>query len=219
MSLLEVMVLGLVQGLTEFLPISSTAHLAVIPAIVGWPDPGLGFDIALHIGTLIAVLLYFFRDWLQILGQGLGFRGGGRDPELKRNRMLLWLLALGTIPAAVAGFLFQKQAESAWRTPYVIGAMMILIGLAMWWADRAGRKQKDIGHVTTADALLVGTAQALAVVPGVSRSGVTISAGLLCNLNRPASARFSFLLSTPVILGAAAKEAWDLFRHEGGVPH
>lgn len=217
MSLLEVIVLGIVQGLTEFLPISSTAHLAVIPQIVGWPDPGLGFDIALHIGTLAAVLIYFFRDWVQILAHGAGIRRGS-DPDLARNPGLLWLLVAGTIPAGIIGYIFQKQAESAWRTPYVIGAMMIVIGLAMWWAERSGRTKKDLGQVSMPDSLVIGAAQALAVVPGVSRSGVTIAAGLLRDIDRPSAARFSFLLSTPVILGAAAKEAWDLFRHQGGVP-
>src|SRR5271166_5615872 len=115
MPLLQVIVLGIIQGLTEFLPISSTAHLVVIPKLLGWPDQGLAFDIALHVGTLVAVLLYFFRDWLQVLAQGLGFRTMGGDPGLRRNRGLLWLLALATIPAGVAGLLFQKKAETLWR--------------------------------------------------------------------------------------------------------
>jgi undecaprenyl-diphosphatase len=218
MSLLEVIVLGIIQGLTEFLPISSTAHLVLIPQFLNWPDPGLSFDIALHVGTLIAVLIYFFRDWLQILIQGLGM-GFGPDPELRRNRMLLWLLILGTIPAGIAGLLFQKQADSTLRTPIIIGTSMIVIGIFMWWADRAGRQQKEMGHVSTGDAVVIGLAQMLSVIPGVSRSGITISAGMLRNLDRQTAARFSFLLSTPIILGAALKDAWDLFRHEGGVPH
>jgi undecaprenyl-diphosphatase len=218
MSILEAIVLGFVQGLTEFLPVSSTAHLVVVPQLLGWPDPGLAFDIALHAGTLIAVLVYFFRDWLQIIGQGLGFNWGP-DPDLRRNRMLLWLLAIGTIPAGIAGLLFQKQADSTLRTPLIIGIAMIVIGIFMWWADRVGRGQKDMGHVSMADSVQIGIAQMLAVIPGVSRSGITISAGMLRNLDRPAAARFSFLLSTPIILGAALKDAWDLFRHEGGVPH
>src|SRR5579864_5403920 len=193
MPLVEVIVLGIVQGLTEFLPISSTAHLAVIPWLFGWPDPGLSYDIALHVGTLAAVLLYFFRDWVQIIGQALGISVEA-DPVLQRNRGLLWLLIAGTIPAALAGLIFQKQAE------------------------RAGRRQKDLSHLSFVDSLSVGVAQALAVVPGVSRSGITIAAGLFRNLDRPSAARFSFLLSTPVIAGAAAKDLWDLVRHEGGIP-
>lgn len=218
MPFLEVIVLGIIQGLTEFLPISSTAHLVIIPALVGWPDPGLSFDIALHVGTLAAVLIYFFRDWIQILAAGFGIKWG-TDPALRSNKTLLWLLIAGTIPAAIAGLLFQKQADSTLRTPIVIGISLILIGLFMWWADGAGRGQKEMQHVSMADSLFIGFGQALAVIPGVSRSGITISCGLLRNLDRQASARFSFLLSTPIILGAAAKDAWDLIRHEGGIPH
>jgi undecaprenyl-diphosphatase len=217
MPLLQAIVLGIVQGLTEFLPVSSTAHLALIPWLLGWPDPGLSFDIALHVGTLAAVLVYFFRDWLQVIAQGFGLRIGG-DPELRRNAALLWLLAAGSIPVGVAGLLFQKQAETAWRSPYVIATAMIAVGLVLWWAEFAGRKQKDIGHVTAADALTIGAAQALAVVPGTSRSGITIAAGLFRNLDRRAAARFSFLLSTPAIAAAAAKDLWDLMRHRGGIP-
>ena len=217
MPLLEVIVLGIVQGLTEFLPISSTAHLAVIPWLFGWPDPGLSYDIALHVGTLAAVLLYFFRDWVQIIRQAFGI-SVETDPVLTRNRGLLWLLIAGTIPAALAGLIFQKQAETTLRTPYVIATMMIGIGLVLWFAERAGRRQKDLSHVSFADSLSVGVAQALAVVPGVSRSGITIAAGLFRNLDRASAARFSFLLSTPVIAGAAAKDLWDLMRHQGGIP-
>jgi undecaprenyl-diphosphatase len=218
MSLWEVIVLGIVQGLTEFLPVSSTAHLVLIPALVGWPDPGLSFDIALHVGTLAAVLIYFFRDWIQIIGAGFGLNWGA-DPALRSNRSLLWLLIAGTIPAGIAGLLFQKQADSNLRTPIVIGVAMILIGLFMWWADGAGRGHKEIRHVSLPDAMFVGLGQMLAVIPGVSRSGITISCAMLRHMDREAAARFSFLLSTPIIMGAAAKGAWDLFRHEGGVPH
>ncbi len=144
MPLLQVIVLGIVQGLTEFLPISSTAHLVVIPKLFGWPDQGLSFDIALHVGTLAAVLLYFFRDWIQILAQGFGVRMGG-DPGLERNRKLLWLLIGGTIPAGIAGLLFQKQAETLWRENlYVIAGTAIGFALVMWFADYSGRKQKDM---------------------------------------------------------------------------
>ena len=218
MPLFQAIVLGIVQGLTEFLPISSTAHLALIPWLFGWADPGLAFDIALHVGTLAAVLIYFFRDWVQIICQGFGIHIG-TDPALKRNSMLLWLLVAGTIPAGVIGYLFQKQAETTLRTPTVMASMMIGIGLFLWLAEAVGRRQKDIGHLGLGDALTVGVAQALAVVPGVSRSGVTIAAGLVRNLDRTAAARFSFLLSTPVIGGAALKDLYDLMKHEGGIPH
>jgi len=219
MPLLQAIVLGIIQGLTEFLPISSSAHLIVVPKLLGWPEQGLAFDIALHVGTLAAVILYFFRDWMQIIAHGFGLRVGG-DSGLQRNRMLLWLLVLATIPAGVAGLLFEKEIEGAVRDNlYVIGAMAILIGLVMWWSEAAGRKQKDLGHVSAADALIIGIAQALAIVPGVSRSGITMAAGLFCNLERQVAARFSFLLLTPTVAGIAIKKFYDLMKHEGGIPH
>jgi len=217
MSLIEATVLGIVQGLTEFLPISSTAHLILIPWLMGWKDPGLAFDVALHAGTLAAILIYFFRDWMQVLAQGLGLRSDG-DPALSRNQGLLWLMVAATLPIGVFGYLFQHRAETVWRTPDVIAAMMIVIGLILWWADHVGRKQKDLGHLNFADSMAVGFAQVLSIVPGTSRSGVTIAAGLLRNLDRATAARFSFLLSTPAIGAAAAKDFYDLMKHQGGIP-
>jgi len=217
MPLIEVIVLGLVQGLTEFLPISSTAHLALVPWLVGWPDPGLGFDIALHVGTLAAILIYFFRDWLQILAHGFGMSFGG-DPTLKRNPMLLWLMAIGTLPVGFFGYLFNKQAEGPWRNPTVIATMMIGIGVVLWICDRIGTRKKDLGHITTMDAIVIGLAQAVSIVPGTSRSGATISAGLWRNLDRSSAARFSFLLSTPAIAAAALKDLYDIQIHQGGIP-
>jgi len=216
MPLVQVIVLGIIQGLTEFLPISSTAHLVVIPRLLGWPDQGLAFDLALHLGTVAAVVLYFFRDWLQILGQGVGLRVGN-DPMLQRNRGLLWLLMIGTIPIGIAGLLFEKKADAARENFYLIGTMAIVVGLLLLWADYIGRKQKDIGHVSAMDSILIGISQTLAIIPGTSRSGITISAGLLRNLERETAARFSFLLLTPAVIAAAAKHFWDLYKHEGGI--
>lgn len=216
MPLVQVIVLGIIQGLTEFLPISSTAHLVVIPRLLGWRDPGLAFDLALHLGTVAAVVLYFFRDWLQILGQGFGLQVGG-DPVLRRNRGMLWLLAAATVPIGIAGLLFEKKADQARENLYLIGAMAISVGVLLLWADRVGRKQKDIGHVSTMDAILIGVSQVLAIIPGTSRSGITISTGLLRNLERETAARFSFLLLTPAVIAAAAKHFWDLTKHEGGL--
>jgi undecaprenyl-diphosphatase len=216
MPIFHAIILGIIQGLTEFLPVSSTAHLIVIPWLLGWDDGGLTFDIALHVGTLAAVILYFFRDWVQVIGQGLGLNIG-RNPALSKNRSLLWLLVAATVPGGLIGYLFEKQAETSLRSPYIIGATAIGIGLVMWIADRMGRKAKDISHVSAADALVIGTAQALAIVPGVSRSGITISAGLFRGLDRQTAARFSFLLLTPMIAGAAAKKFLEV-RHEGGIP-
>ncbi|HUP03330.1 MAG TPA: undecaprenyl-diphosphate phosphatase [Bryobacteraceae bacterium] len=211
MPILQVIVLGLVQGLTEFLPVSSTAHLYLTSWLLGWHTEALSFDIMLHIGTLLAVVLFFFRDWVQIVGQGLGLRIG-HDEDLKRNPMMLWFLALGTIPVGIAGALFNKQAEGAWRTPMVMGVMLVAIGALMWWAEKSSRKQRDLSTVNLPDSLGIGLSQALAVVPGCSRSGITITAGLFCNLNREAAARFSFLLSTPAIGAAAAKTLWDMHK-------
>ena len=186
MPLIEIVVLAVVQGITEFLPISSTAHLALAPWLLGWRDPGLAFDIALHLGTLAAVLLYFFRDWVQLVAQGFGL-GYAPDPELKQQPRLLWVLAIATIPAAVVGAAFHHQAETSWRSPFVIGAMLIGVGILLWLADRAGKLRKGMANVSFADAMLIGMAQAVAIVPGTSRSGITIGAGLLCGLDRPAA--------------------------------
>jgi undecaprenyl-diphosphatase len=218
MPLLHAIILGIVQGLTEFLPVSSSAHLIIVPWILGWDDGGLTFDVALHVGTLAAVILFFFRDWVQIIAQGFGL-SAGNDQALSKNRGLLWLLVAGTIPGAIAGALFEKQAENALRSPYIIATAAIVVGLIMWLADSAGRKQNDISCISLIDSLTVGIAQAFAIIPGVSRSGSTIAAGLFRGLDRPTAARFSFLLSTPIIAGAAAKRAWELMRHGGGLPH
>jgi len=212
MPLIQVIVLAVVQGFTEFLPISSTAHLYLTSWLLGWKAESLDFDIMLHIGTLLAVLLYFGRDWLQIVGQGLGM-GLGHNAELKHNRGMLWLLVVATIPAGVAGLLLDKYAETTWRNPLPIGVMLIAVGVVMWFAERAGAKRRDLSSVNGADALAIGVAQALAVVPGCSRSGITISAGLFRGLDRAAAARFSFLLSTPIIAASAIKALWDLHKH------
>jgi undecaprenyl-diphosphatase len=211
MPILQVIVLGLVQGLTEFLPVSSTAHLYLTSWLMGWKTEALQYDIMLHIGTLLAVLVYFLRDWVQIVGQGFGMRVGS-DEDLKHNHMLLWLLAAGSVPVGIAGALFNKQAEGPWRTPMVMGAMLVAVGVLMWWAENASRKERPLGSLDAPDALAIGVSQALAVVPGCSRSGITITAGLWRNLNREAAARFSFLLSTPAIGGAAAKTLWDMHK-------
>ncbi|HTM52119.1 MAG TPA: undecaprenyl-diphosphate phosphatase [Bryobacteraceae bacterium] len=215
MPILQVVILALVQGITEFLPISSTAHLALAPWLLGWKDAGLTFDIALHVGTLAAVLLFFFRDWLQVIAQGFGLSYGD-DPQLKQQRMLLWFLAAASIPIGVVGFIFKEQAEE-WRNPFLIGGMLIGIGLVMWLAERAASCKKGIAGITLADSALIGAAQALAVIPGTSRSGITIAAALFRGLDRPAAARFSFLLSTPAIAGAAASALHHLMK-QGGIP-
>ncbi len=216
MPLYQAIVLAIVQGFTEFLPISSTAHLALVPEIMRWRDPGLGFDIALHVGTLAAIFIFFFKDWVQIVANGLGFSYRGSAPD-ENSRSLLWYLIIGTIPVGIAGLALNKYAEHAWRTPYVIGAMLIIVGIVMAIGDRVGQEKNGLDQLTWFDAMTIGVAQALAVVPGTSRSGITITAARFLHMDREAAARFSFLLSAPAIAAAAAKDALDL-RKNGGIP-
>ncbi len=216
MPLYQAIILAVVQGFTEFLPISSSAHLALAPWLLGWEDQGLTFDIALHFGTLAAVLLYFFRDWVQITAQGFGL-SWGNDPELKKNPRLLWLLAAASLPIGFFGFLLEKQAETTWRSPFLIGGMLIGVGILMAVAEKVSRRKREIGAVGLTDAMAIGFGQALAIVPGTSRSGITITAGLFRDLDRYAAARFSFLLSTPAIAAAAASAAHHL-QKQGGIP-
>jgi|SRR5579871_3351925 len=214
MPLTQVLILAVVQGLTEFLPVSSTAHLYLSSWLLGWNAESLDFDISLHIGTLLAVLIYFLPDWIQIIGQGFGMHAG-HDEELKNNQMLLWLLAIGSIPVGIAGLLFNKQAESTWRNPFVMGAMLVGVGVFLWLAERSGKHVRDLGSLNFPDALTIGLSQALAIVPGTSRSGITISTGLFRGLTREAAARYSFLLSTPAIGAAAAKALYDMHKQSG----
>jgi len=216
MPLYQAIILAIVQGLTEFFPISSTAHLAIIPRLLKWTDPGLGFDVALHAGTLAAVVIYFFKDWVQVIANGLGFSYGGSKPD-ERSRLLLWYLVIGTIPVLIAGALLKGYAEGPWRNLYVMGAMLIIVGIVMGFADKAGNQKTGMDQMTWFDALTVGISQALAVVPGTSRSGITITAARFQHFDRETAARFSFLLSTPAIAAAAGKDFLDL-RKEGGVP-
>lgn len=195
MNLLEAMVLGLVQGLGEFLPISSSAHLVLVPWLFGWTDPGLTFDVALHLGTLVAVVIFFWKDWWVLLTAGL--KGIGT-----RDGRLFWYLVMATIPGAAIGFILEDKAETVFRTPLLIAVMLIVMGIGLYWADRHGRKQVAMEDINLKTSLLIGFSQALAIIPGVSRSGITMTTGLLLGLTREDAARFSFLLSTPIILGA-----------------
>jgi undecaprenyl-diphosphatase len=229
MPIYQAIVLAIVQGLTEFLPISSTAHLWLFPWLLGWKDPGLTFDVALHAGTLLAVLVYFWRYWVEMArlaaGRGekgdaapnAGATGHSASADLRENPRLLWYLVIATVPAALAGWRFEHAAEEQLRSPIIIGAALIVIGLFMWAGDWLGKRQLDLGHVGLLDSFLVGVAQALAVIPGVSRSGVTMTAGLFRRMKRETAARFSFLLSTPLIAGAALKKGLEI-RHVG-LPH
>ena len=214
MPLAQVIVLAVVQGLTEFLPVSSTAHLYLSSWLLGWTPEALDFDIALHMGTLLAILIYFLPDWVQIVAQGFGMRIG-HDEQLKHNHLLLWLLAIGSVPVGIAGLAFNKQAEGPWRNPFVMGTMLVLVGFVMWIAERSSRNVRDLSSLNLLDSIIVGLSQMLAIVPCTSRSGITISAGLFRNFNREAAARFSFLLSTPAIAAAAAKALYDMHKQTG----
>jgi undecaprenyl-diphosphatase len=216
MPLHQAILLAIVQGVTEFLPISSSAHLALAPWLLGWKDQGLAFDIALHFGTLAAVAIYFVRDWLQVFAQAFGI-SYSPDPELRLNRSMLWLLALGSLPIGFFGFMFEHHVETTLRNPLVIGTMLVVVGLLMWSAERVSLRHRGIGTIGITDAIVIGFTQAAAIIPGTSRSGITISAGLFRNIDRHAAARFSFLLSTPAITAAAAKAFYDLWKR-GGVP-
>jgi len=224
MPLWQAVLLAVAQGLTEFLPISSTAHLALIPWLFGFRDPGLTFDVALHVGTLVAVLIYFFRTWVDLVLLGLGRKsvfGTFVDiaPDglpLQPPRKLFWLLVIATIPAGVAGLAFQEHVATVLRHPVIIGSALILLAIPMAWGERISKSRKDLRTVSLKDSLCIGFAQALALVPGVSRSGATITAALFLDFRREAAARFSFLLSTPIIAGAALNEGIVLARN--GLP-
>jgi undecaprenyl-diphosphatase len=200
-------VLALLQGLTEFLPISSSAHLILVPVLVDWPDQGLAFDVAVHFGTLSAVVLYFRH---QLAGMARAWLGslGSRYPE--EEARLAWAVLLGTIPLGLAGLLFHAQVETYLRSPLVIAAATIAFGLLLWYADVRGAQTRCEYRLGAGRVAVIAFAQALALIPGTSRSGITITAGLLVGLDRKAAARFSFLLSIPAILMAAAYEGSKL---------
>ena len=199
MSNLEAIVLGLVQGLTEFLPISSTGHLRIVPAFLGWEDPGAAFTAVVQLGTMAAVLLYFRADLWRIATAWLRSL---RDPRARSefDARMGWFIILGTIPIGIFGLAFKDQIENGARDLYLIGSALIVLGLVLLLAEKVGSREREVESLTLRDALVVGGAQALALVPGVSRSGSTITAGLFVGLNRAAAARFSFLLSVPAVV-------------------
>jgi undecaprenyl-diphosphatase len=211
-SAFQALVLGVLQGLGEFLPISSSGHLIVVPWLLGWPDHGLAFDVALHLGTLFAVVAAFASDWWRLLRAGiLGlFRG---RPFADADSRLLWLLALASVPGGIAGLLLESWADTTFRSPALVAGTMAVMGAVLWAADRRARSGDK--PVSLGDALLIGVAQAAAIVPGVSRSGATISMGLFRGYPREEAARFSFLLATPITAGAALHKV-PYFLREGG---
>lgn len=214
MDILQLLTLALLQGFTEFLPISSSAHLILVPVVTGWPDQGLAFDVAVHVGTLAAVLLYFRREVLAITTATLTSLATRRlTPDAK----LGWAVILGTIPVGLAGLLFKDAVETWLRAPWVIALATIGFGLLLWWADARARAERTEYSLSLSDCLLIGVAQAVALIPGTSRSGITMTAGLMLGLSREAAARFSFLLSIPVIILAGLLSVKDLLEQAAPV--
>ncbi len=218
-QLVQAIILGIVQGLTEFLPVSSSGHLIVVPALLNWDDPfieSLAFSVMLHVATLLALLIYFRSDWLRLIPAGLAalrdrsFRG---DPD----RKLAWLLAASTVPAVIVGLLLNDLIETTFREPRLVAVTLVAGAVVLWLADRIGSKEREISALTFRAAIGIGAAQALALVPGVSRSGISISAGLFAGLDREAAARFAFLMATPITAGAGLWEARKIISGEAGV--
>jgi undecaprenyl-diphosphatase len=195
---LQTLILGIVQGLGEFLPISSSAHLILVPRYMHWEDPGLAFDVALHLGTLLAVLLYFGKDLVRYVQALLR----PSDPTLAADRKLVWLIAAATVPGAIAGLLLEHKAETLFRSPFLIACTLIGMGAVLGLADYLDRGDRTLLQITWPMAVALGLAQALALVPGVSRSGATITLALFMGIQRQEAARFSFLMSIPIIAGA-----------------
>jgi undecaprenyl-diphosphatase len=227
LDIFQALVLGIVQGLTEFLPVSSSAHLIIVPWLFGWKNPAINsiqFDVALHMGTLLAVLAYFASDWRRLIVafvRSIVERSIGNDPD----RRLAWFLLLGSIPAGIVGIAGESKIDELFHEPanlrtglIVIAIMMIVMGALLLLAERMGRHALGLRDMRLGTAIGIGLAQALALIPGVSRSGSTITAGLFLGLTREAAARFSFLLATPVVLGAGLKKVYDLTQSSGGIP-
>jgi undecaprenyl-diphosphatase len=222
-QLVQAVVMGLVQGLTEFLPVSSSGHLIAVPALLGWTDPfidSLAFSVMLHMGTLVALLAYFRRDWLRLIPAGLAVlrdRRIGDDPD----RRVAWLVAVATIPAVIVGVLFNDLIENGFHDPNTgprLVAITLVIGAAILWvAERTSRRARHMEQMSFVASFGIGVAQALALVPGISRSGISIAAGLFAGLDRESAARFSFLMATPITAGAGIWEIRKIVTGEAGV--
>jgi undecaprenyl-diphosphatase len=211
MDSFQALVLGVLQGLAEFLPISSSAHLALAPWVLGWVPPGLAFDVALHVGTLVAVLAYFSREWLRLLAAAWDLVRTRRVDTV--DKRLLVYLVIATIPGGIGGLLLNDLAETTFRAPALIATLLILMGVVLWLVDRRARLARPLEQLRWTDAVLVGVAQVFALMPGVSRSGATITAGLALGLERASAARFSFLMSMPITLAAAVFKVPEAVQH------
>ena len=213
MTVFQAVVLGVIQGLSEFLPVSSSAHLTLAPWLFGWPDPGLDVDVALHLGTLIALVWFFWREWIRLARAPFAFMRG--DPSATVDvRQLAWVV-VATIPGAVVGYLLKDYAETVFRTPALIASTLVVMGALLWLVDRAAAQARATNDLRLSDAILIGLAQMLAIVPGVSRSGSTITAGRALRLTREAAAVFSFLLSLPITAAAVVVEAPKAIQQHG----
>ncbi len=215
MTVGQALILGVVQGITEFLPISSIAHLRVVPALLGWPDPGAAFSAVIQLGTLAAVLVYFAAD-MRTMGRAV-LRGlaDGR-PWGKPEARLAWFILIGTIPIGVCGVAFKRYIMGEWRSLYVISGSLIVLGILLWVAEKTATFRREVRHIGWVDSQLIGLAQALALIPGSSRSGTTMTAAIFLGLTREAAARFSFLLGIPAIGAAGLFELRDLLKHGVG---
>ncbi len=211
MTLIQSLVLGLVQGLGEFLPISSSAHLILTPWILNWDDHGLTFDVALHMGTLVAVLAFFWQDWLVLAHDGL------RRRRTQEGRMF-WYLVVATIPGAIFGLAFEEYIATVFRNPLLIGVMLIAMGIFLYIVDSKASAIKNFDDIGWRESMMIGISQAFAMIPGVSRSGITMTAGRMMGLDRETAARFSFLLSTPIIFGAGIMQGSKLTMADITIP-
>ncbi len=210
MTIFQALVLGLIQGLTEFLPISSSAHLALAPFLFGWQDPGLAFDVALHFGTLIAVLWFFRREWAQLISAAVDIVKTRAVDTTEKKRVIFLILA--TIPGAIGGLLLEKKAGTVFRAPALTASALIVMGVILWAVDRFSSQERPLDRMKWVDALLIGTAQVVALVPGVSRSGSTITASRALKFDRQSAAIFSFLMSMPITAAAVILKAPDVLK-------
>ena len=213
MTSFQALVLGLIQGLTEFLPVSSSAHLSLAPWLFGWQDPGLAFDVALHFGTLVAVLWYFRGEWGKLIAAAVSMIRNRAVRTAEEKRVVFLILA--TIPGAIGGLLLEKQAETTFRAPALIASVLIIMGVVLWAADRFSRMERQLTGMRWLDALLIGISQVLALIPGVSRSGSTITTGRLLKFDRQSAAVFSFLMSMPIIAAAVVLKGPEALRANG----
>lgn len=214
MSVTQAFILGLIQGLSEFLPVSSSAHLTLAPWLFGWPDPGLAFDVALHVGTLVAVLTFFRAQWISLIKAAWNIVAR-RRVETEEERRVIFLI-VATIPGAIAGLALEKYAESTFRDPRLIAVVLIVMGIVLWVVDRAAPQERPLAAMRWTDALMIGLSQMFAILPGVSRSGSTITAGRALRLTREGAAVFSFLMSMPIIAAASILKVPQVLRGEGG---